>query len=248
MPARRFAFFLPNTFTALNMACGFVAAILSWKGKYYEACMLLFLGSIFDSVDGRVARLTGTQSLFGEQFDSLSDLITFGMAPAFIMYNKFLSGFSRVGLIVSFIFVLCGALRLARFNANIEKVSSNFFQGLPIPAAALSIIGFVFFSLEYPDFESWNYLAVPYIVLFAALMISNIPFTSFKDSKGVKRHKKASLFIIFLVFILLFIHEQIMVGILMWTYVLSCLIYFVANKGQLEDLFKWDDEVGDEDD
>lgn len=223
------------------MGCGFVATIMAWKGNYYAACMVLILGSIFDSVDGRVARLTGTQSLFGEQFDSLSDLITFGMAPAFIIYNKYLIGYNRLGIIISFIYVLCGALRLARFNANIEKVSSNFFQGLPIPAAALSVIGLVLFSIEFPQFQYWKYIAIPYTLFFAFLMISNLPFTSFKDSSWVKKHKRATLFIIFLLIILTAIHEQIMLGVLMWIYVISCLIYFVMNKGQLEDLFKWDE-------
>lgn len=223
------------------MGCGFVSTVLAWKGDYYLACMLLILGSIFDSVDGRVARLTGTQSLFGEQFDSLSDLVTFGIAPAFIIFNKFLAPFHRLGIIVAFIYVLCGALRLARFNANISKVSANFFQGLPIPAAALSVIGFTLFSIEFPQFHFWGQAAIPYILFFSFLMISNIPFTSFKDSAWVKRHKRASLFIIFLLGITLFIEEKIMLGVLMWFYIVSCLIYFFVNKGKMEDLLRWDE-------
>ncbi len=85
---KRFIYFLPNTFTALNMACGFACIMLSFKGHYYQACMALMLGVVFDSVDGRIARITGTQSAFGEQFDSLSDLITFGMTPAIMYYLK----------------------------------------------------------------------------------------------------------------------------------------------------------------
>ena len=117
----KFAFFLPNTFTAMNIGCGFVAIMFSMQGEFYKACMFIFLGAIFDSVDGRVARLTGTSSSFGEQFDSLSDLISFGMAPAIIFYNRFLIDSGRVGMVIAFLFLLCGALRLARFNANIEK-------------------------------------------------------------------------------------------------------------------------------
>ena len=134
---KKLAFFLPNSFTALNLACGFFSILLSFKGEFYFACIVLGLGAIFDSVDGRVARLTGTQSSFGEQFDSLSDLISFGMAPSFLVFNRFLSESGRVGVIVAFFYLLCGALRLARFNANINKVSSTFFQGLPIPSGAL---------------------------------------------------------------------------------------------------------------
>ena len=118
---QKFAFFLPNTFTALNMACGFSAILFSFNGKFYNACLALILGAIFDLVDGRLARLTGTQSTFGEQFDSLSDLVCFGVAPAFLVYNCFFSEIGKLGLVVSFFYLLCGALRLARFNSNIEK-------------------------------------------------------------------------------------------------------------------------------
>src|SRR5690606_19468750 len=130
-------------FTALNMACGFVAIILALKGQYYKACMLIVLGAIFDSVDGRVARLTGTQSHFGEQFDSLSDLLSFGFAPAMLFYLKFLNSGARLSLVTTFLFILCGALRLARFNANLDRVKSDYFQGLPIPGAAMALIGYI---------------------------------------------------------------------------------------------------------
>ena len=115
------------------------------------------MGALFDSVDGRVARLTGTQSSFGEQFDSLSDLISFGMAPAMIYYFKFLAGSGRPGMVVAFIFLLCGALRLARFNANIDKVSSDYFQGLPIPGAATAVIGFILLSVAFPNIGFLDY-------------------------------------------------------------------------------------------
>ena len=143
--AKRIAFFLPNTFTALNMACGFSSVLFSFRGEFYYASMILLLGAIFDLVDGRVARLMNAQSTFGEYFDSLSDVVSFGVAPAFIMYNCFFKDFGRIGQVVAFVYLLCGALRLARFNANIEKVSSNFFQGLPIPMAALALVGLVLF-------------------------------------------------------------------------------------------------------
>ncbi|MEI8346972.1 MAG: CDP-diacylglycerol--serine O-phosphatidyltransferase, partial [Pseudomonadota bacterium] len=148
--AKKLAFFLPNTFTALNMACGFASIIFAQQGDFYKASMILILGAIFDSVDGRVARLTGTQSDFGEQFDSISDVITFGAAPAMLMYARFFTDLGRFGLVISFLYLLCGALRLARFNANIDKISSEFFQGLPIPGAALAQAGLVLTSLQYP--------------------------------------------------------------------------------------------------
>ncbi|RPJ79490.1 MAG: CDP-diacylglycerol--serine O-phosphatidyltransferase [Alphaproteobacteria bacterium] len=239
---RRLAFFLPNTFTALNMACGFFSIILGWKGDFYPASMLLVLGAIFDSVDGRVARITHTQSAFGEQFDSISDVVTFGVAPAFLVYNKFFVDMGRIGLVTSFIFLLCGALRLARFNANIEKVSSDFFQGLPIPSGALALVGLTLFTLEYPDLIFVKAVPVIYVLFFSFLMISNIPFNSFKKSEWVRLHKKRVLFIIFLIMILTFTQEHIMIGLIINIYVIGSLIYFIRNKGALQDMFQWKSE------
>ena len=243
---RRLAFFLPNTFTALNMACGFFSIILGWKGEFYQASMILVLGAIFDSVDGRVARITGTQSAFGEQFDSISDVVTFGVAPAFLVYNKFFMGLGRIGLITSFIFLLCGALRLARFNANIDKVSSDFFQGLPIPSGALALVGLTLFSLEFPLVNDYSPIIVGYVLFYAFLMISNIPFNSFKKSEWVRRHKKRVLFIIFSIMILTFLYEEVMIGGVILTYVLGSLVYFFKNKGALEDMFHWKNEEEDD--
>lgn len=242
----RLAFFLPNTFTALNMACGFFSIILGWKGQFYQASMILVLGAIFDSVDGRVARMTGTQSAFGEQFDSISDVVTFGVAPAFLVYNKFFVDLGRIGLITSFIFLLCGALRLARFNANIDKVSSDFFQGLPIPSGALAILGLVLFSLEFPIINDYKPLLIAYVLFYAFLMISNIPFNSFKKSAWVKSHKKRVLFIIFSVLILTFLYEEVMIGGVILVYVIGSLIYFFMNKGALDDMFHWKSEEDDD--
>ncbi len=185
---KKIAFFLPNIFTALNMACGFVAGIYSWKGEFYIGCMFIFLGGIFDSVDGRVARMTGTQSSFGEQFDSLSDIISFGIAPSLMVYNRFFFDMGKEGLVLSFLFLLCGALRLARFNANIEKVSSDYFQGLPIPSAAMAVIGYILLSLDFPSLVENKILSAVYVVFYSLLMISNIPFYSFKNSEWIKKN------------------------------------------------------------
>lgn len=242
----KLAFFLPNSFTALNMACGLYSIILGWEGNYYYASMILVLGAIFDSVDGRVARMTGTQSAFGEQFDSLSDVISFGAAPAFLVYNKFLSGLGRVGLMAAFIFALCGALRLARFNANIDRVSSDYFQGLPIPSGALGLIGITLFSLEFPQVMDYKYLIVLYVVFYAFLMISNIPFNSFKNSEWVRKHKKRVLFIMFILAALTFVYEQIMIGGIIFAYVFGSLVYYLINRNQLKDMFTWKSEQDEE--
>lgn len=242
MNNKKLAFFLPNSFTALNIACGFLAIMYSIQSDFYKACLLIILGAVFDSVDGRVARMTGTQSAFGEQFDSLSDLISFGVAPSLIFYNKFLVDYGRLGMIVSFLFLLCGALRLARFNANIEKVNSDFFQGLPIPGAAAAVIGFILISIEYPAYFSNIYLVVLYLLFYSFLMVSNVPFSSFKNSEWVRRNKRKVFFILVLVASSLFIYEEIMIFILVSIYVVSSIIYLFTHKSKLKGIFDWDGE------
>jgi CDP-diacylglycerol---serine O-phosphatidyltransferase len=243
---KKLAFFLPNSFTALNMGCGFVSILLSFKGNFYYGCMILLLGAIFDSVDGRVARMTGTQSQFGEQFDSLSDLISFGMAPAFLCYNRFLVDQGRAGIIVAFIFTLCGALRLARFNANIDKVSSNYFQGLPIPSGAICTVGLVLISTEFDFITKFSPVAMVYIVFIGLLMISNVPFNSFKDSSIIKKHRKAVFFGMIIAGALTLIHEQIMIFGFINLYVIGSLIYYMTHRSSMGDMFQWNEAEGED--
>ena len=228
---KKLAFFVPNIFTALNLGCGYFSILQSVQGNFKVAAILIVLGCFFDLMDGRMARMMGVQSGFGEQFDSLSDLVSFAMAPSILFYKFFLTGFGRVGLVVSFFFCLCGALRLARFNANIGKVDSNFFQGLPSPAAAAAIIGAIFFSLEYSNFvmvPTW--LAALYITFYALLMISSIPFPSFKNSTWVAKNKKKSLFFILFVLLLIVLNEEIMLLSIISLYVIFSLFYAFKNR------------------
>ena len=216
---KRWAFFLPNTFTALNMACGFAAILQGFHGDFYKASMFIILGAVFDSVDGRVARLTNTQSSFGEQFDSLSDLITFGVAPAFVFYFRFLVESGRPGMVAAFFFILCGALRLARFNANIILISLNF-----------------------PDLNFFRFVPVIYLIFYAALMISNIPFPSFKNSEWAKQHKKQVLMVIFLILASVFIFEEVMIPVIITSYVVLTLAYYLTHRKKFEGIFEWKEE------
>lgn len=234
---KRLAYFLPNIFTALNIACGFFSIILSWQGNIYFASIILILGSIFDSVDGRVARLTGTQSAFGEQFDSISDVVSFGVAPAFLVYNNFFHEVGRFGLVASFIFLLCGALRLARFNANIDKVSSAFFQGLPIPSGALSVVGLCLFSIEFPEVRDFPRLVAIFVIFISLLMISNIPFNSFKNSEWVKRHKKGVFLIILLYMVSVITYEHYAIFIGLMGYILGTLFWYFTHRGEMSKMF-----------
>lgn len=239
----KWAFFLPNIFTALNMGCGFMGILYAFQGHFYKACLFIIVGAIFDSMDGRVARMTGTQSSFGEQFDSLSDLISFGIAPALIFYFRFLSDMDRIGMVVSFIYLLCGALRLARFNANIKNVSSDYFQGLPIPGAASAVIGFVFLSLEINYHGILSKIAIPYLLFYAILMVSNIPFTSFKNSTWLKKNKRKALFIILILISGIFVYEEVMIFAIITLYVLGCIVYRVTHKEKFKGVFNWEEQT-----
>lgn len=242
MENRRWAYFLPNTFTALNMGCGFIAILHGFHGEFYKACMFIVLGAIFDSVDGRVARLTNTQSSFGEQFDSMSDLVSFGVSPAMVYYFRFLSDSGRPGMVAAFFFMLCGALRLARFNANIDRVKSDYFQGLPIPGGATAVVSMILISLNIPEIVDMKPLTVGYLLFYAALMVSSIPFPSFKNSEWVKNHKKQVLMIIFLTMASLFIYEEVMIPFIITLYVVASLIYFVTHRERFAGMFAWKEE------
>ncbi|RJX32027.1 MAG: CDP-diacylglycerol--serine O-phosphatidyltransferase [Oxalobacter sp.] len=179
---RRGIYLLPNAFTTAALFCGFFAIVMAMNHRFHHATLAIFVGMVLDSLDGRVARLTRTQSEFGAQYDSLSDMVTFGAAPALVIYEWSLKGMGNLGWMAAFIYCAAAALRLARFNTNITVVDKRYFQGLPSPAAAAIVAGFVFMmdDLHYLGAKfcwlSWS------ITLFAGLtMVTNIPYYSFKD-------------------------------------------------------------------
>ncbi|HEY8278810.1 MAG TPA: CDP-diacylglycerol--serine O-phosphatidyltransferase, partial [Bdellovibrionota bacterium] len=143
-----YVYALPNLLTSMNFLLGFLSILSSVEGRYDRAAWAILLASIFDMLDGRVARLTNTTSRFGVEFDSLCDLVSFGIAPAIMMYYSSLKPFGRGGIVVAVIFGLCGALRLARFNVMAEVLPKSYFQGLPIPMASMTICTAYFFSRE----------------------------------------------------------------------------------------------------
>ena len=242
---KKLAFFLPNTFTALNMGCGFYSIILAFQGEFYKACLIIVLGALFDSVDGRIARLTGTQSSFGEQFDSMSDLITFGMAPALLYFLRYFQHLGRLGILLSFFFCLAGALRLARFNANIDKVKSDYFQGLPIPGGATAAISLVLFSVEFPVILEYSFIPVIYISFYSVLMISNIPFPSFKNSLWIKNHKKQALLVLFIIIGSIFLYEEVMIPFYITLYVVLSLLFAFLNRKKMAGIFEFHPEPED---
>ncbi|MEO6324596.1 MAG: CDP-diacylglycerol--serine O-phosphatidyltransferase [Thermoanaerobaculia bacterium] len=178
---RRGIYVLPTLFTLGNIFCGYLSIDSAVNHRFDQAAMLLFLAGVLDGLDGRVARLTGTTSAFGEQLDSLADVISFGFAPAFLVYLWALSDFGRLGLFVSFLFVVCGACRLARFNVQVHIVDKRFFVGLPIPSAAGALVGLIWVLPEpLPSREAKAAFLVITCIL-SWLMISTLRYRSFKD-------------------------------------------------------------------
>src|SRR5512143_28785 len=181
---RRGIYLLPNLFTLAALFSGFFAIVQSMNQRFDLAAMAIFAAMVLDGMDGRVARLTNTQSAFGEQFDSLSDMTSFGVAPALVMYEWILNDLGRWGWAGAFVYCAGAALRLARFNANIGVVDKRFFQGLPSPAAAALIAGFVWLAIDnkFPIREAWlPWVAFGLTVYAGFTMVSSAPFYSGKS-------------------------------------------------------------------
>ena len=184
---RKGIYILPNLFTLAALFGGFYAIVMAINGRFDLAAVGIFCAMVLDSLDGRVARMTNTQSAFGEQMDSLSDMVSFGAAPALIAYVWALKGLGRWGWIAAFVYCACAALRLARFNVNTGVVDKRYFQGLPSPAAAALVAGFIWVATDLGLSGvnlAWPMFAV---ALYSGLtMVTNVPFYSFKDVQ-VKR-------------------------------------------------------------
>jgi CDP-diacylglycerol---serine O-phosphatidyltransferase len=188
-PRRKGIYILPNLFTLAALFGGFYAIVMAINGRFEQAAIGVFCAMVLDSLDGRVARMTNTQSTFGEQMDSLSDMVSFGAAPALVVYEWGLTRMGKLGWLAAFVYCACAALRLARFNANLAVVDKRFFQGLPSPAAAALVMGFIWLfddmgfkggrDVLLSPAVSWTAFAV---TLYAGLtMVTNVPFYSFKD-------------------------------------------------------------------
>jgi CDP-diacylglycerol--serine O-phosphatidyltransferase len=185
-PRRKGIYILPNLFTLASLFGGFYAIVMAMNDRFENAAIGIFCAMVLDSLDGRVARLTHTQSAFGEQMDSLSDMVSFGAAPALIVYEWALKGLGKLGWLAAFVYCAGAALRLARFNTNIGVVDKRYFQGLPSPAAAALVTGLIW---VFDDYGVKNVIRIEWlawmafgVTLYAGLtMVTNVPFYSFKD-------------------------------------------------------------------
>jgi CDP-diacylglycerol---serine O-phosphatidyltransferase len=184
-PRRKGLYMLPNAITLAALFSGFYAIVMAINGRFELACIAVFCAAVLDSLDGRVARMTNSQSAFGEQMDSLCDMVSFGAAPALIVYIWALKDLGKAGWIPAFVYIAGAALRLARFNVNIGVVDKRFFQGLPSPAAAALVIGLIW-VVDDAGFKGVSQIpALAYtafaVTLFAGLsMVTNAPYYSFK--------------------------------------------------------------------
>jgi len=185
-PSRRAIYLLPNMITTLALFTGFVSVVASIDGLYQRAAIAIIVAGVFDALDGRIARLTKTTSLFGIQYDSLSDVFAFGAAPALLVFTAVLHPFGRFGWLGAFLFLACGALRLARYNVQAQRVGEKHFTGLPIPAAGGMIAIAVLLVMDIapeggfdPQIVKLAFIAGVYALSF--LMVSNVPYPSFKQ-------------------------------------------------------------------
>ncbi len=225
-PRRKGIYVLPNAITLAALFSGFYAIVMAMNGRFELSAIGIFCAAILDSLDGRVARMTNTQSAFGEQMDSLCDMVSFGAAPALIVYEWALKGLGKLGWIAAFVFCAGAALRLARFNTNIGVVDKRFFQGLPSPAAAALVIGFIWViddagyrSVSQLTGLAWTAFAV---TLFAGLsMVTNAPFYSFKVVGGRRTVPFAVIVAIALGIAVINIHPPIVLFAIFCAYGLS---------------------------
>jgi CDP-diacylglycerol--serine O-phosphatidyltransferase len=227
---RRGIYILPNLITAASLFAGFYSLVATLNADYKTAAIAIFISAICDGLDGKVARMTGTTSKFGVEFDSLADLVAFGVTPAFLMYAWALKPFGRLGWVAAFLFLICAALRLARFNVQVDTVESKRFIGLPTPASACMVAATVllFYHFNWPS--SYKKLAIlGLIYLLAFLNVSNFKYNSFKDPAFIKRQPFGFLLLAVVLLIIIVAEPVVMTFAVLLLYVLSGPVDFVVT-------------------
>ena len=224
---RKGVYLLPNMITTLSMFLGFLSMVWAVQGRFESACFAILLSAVMDGLDGKVARLTNTASEFGVQYDSLSDLVAFGIAPAMLMWQWELSALGRMGLAAAFIYAACGALHLARFNVSTAAVGKRFFIGLPIPAGGCTVVTFVFCAAHFPAIMA---SALPYITLFLAigvgvLMVSKVRYFSFKEYDFLRAHPIRTMLFFLLVLGTVISFPRVMGFVLCAVYIIGGVVY-----------------------
>lgn len=237
-------YLLPNLFTTAGLFSGFYAVIASMQGHFTAAAVAVFVAMIFDSFDGRIARMTNTQSAFGAEYDSMADMVSFGIAPALVSYNWALSGLGKVGWLAAFIYTAGAALRLARFNTQVGIADKRYFQGLASPAAAAIVVGLVWVGSDF-DIEgsSLSWLAAIVTLLCGLLMVSNFRYPSFKEFDW-KGGSFLAILIVVGVLVIVSLQPALVLFIVFSLYALSGPVITVRSVKEL----KMEHVVGDNDD
>jgi len=251
-PIARGAYLLPNALTTAALLAGFYAIIAAVQGEHVAACIAVVVAGLLDGIDGRVARMTGTQSEFGTQYDSLSDMVSFGIAPAILVWTWSLSSVElagpigeKVGWLSAFFYSACGALRLARFNTQAGVADKRYFQGLASPAAAGTLVSTIWFCESRgigPETVAWPMLVLT--VMLGALMVSRLRYSSFKGGASRERERVpiAWIFVLLVVIVLLAIDLPAVLFTIGVLYVSSGLVVTLRGRYQRRRKRRPDDE------
>lgn len=230
-----YIYILPNLVTTANLFCGFYSIIHSIKGEFKVAAIAVVVAAIFDLLDGRLARLTHATSKFGAEYDSLCDLVSFGLAPSLLMFQWALDPFGRLGWMACFLFAACGALRLARFNVQVGVVEKNYFQGLPIPMAG-GIVASAYLAFEDMGWDpvvEWQSRGLLFMVmLLGIVMVSNFRYRSFKDLDLKQRLPFKYLIMGVILLFVVALRPEVMLFILFFSYALLGAIFGVLRLGK----------------
>ncbi len=219
---QRGIYVLPNLLTTANLFCGFYAIIAAIQSHFLKGAIAIMLAAIFDALDGKIARVTRTVSKFGLEYDSLSDAISFGVAPGVLVYLWALQPFGRLGWLAALIFVACGTLRLARFNVQAHVMKSDYFKGLPIPAAAFMIAATVLLHHRLGGTGTASHVTILIMIyVLSCLMVSTMKYYSFKHAGLFKKMKFNMLVVVVMLFILMAAEPAIACFLIMLSYVIS---------------------------
>jgi len=222
MRSRRGIYVLPNLLTSANLFCGFYAVVAAIQGHFLKGAIAIMVAALFDALDGKIARVTRTVSRFGLEYDSLCDVISFGVAPGILIYLWALQPFGRLGWLAALIFVACGTLRLARFNTQAHVIGSDYFNGLPIPAAASMIAATVLLYYRLGGTGTTKHITILIMIyVLSFLMVSTIKYYSFKHMELFKKMRFNMLVIIVMFFIVIAAEPSIACFLIMLCYVLS---------------------------
>jgi len=236
---RKGIYILPNLFTLMNLFFGFYSVVCAINGQFNTAAVAILIAAVFDALDGKIARATNTLSRFGAEFDSLADLVSFGMAPALMMYLWILQPMGRLGWLAAFLFVACGALRLARFNTNLDQPGDGYFVGLPIPAAAGMNAVIVLFTVDLELKTSVNHFPVLLLMYgLSFLMVSTIKYFSLKKIELFRSMNFNVLVSMMLILTLIAANPSVSLLVISFAYVASGPVGLVFRRYRKTNLHK----------